>query len=36
MASEVARHTPQPFMVYYTMSKKMVDTYSDVLRECIT
>ncbi len=35
MASEVARHTPQPFMAYYTMSKKMVDTYSDVLRrEC--
>lgn len=35
MSSEVARYSPQPFMNYYSMSKKMVDTYSDVLRrEC--
>lgn len=35
MSSEVARYSPQPFMNYYSMSKKMVDTYTDVLRrEC--
>lgn len=35
MSSEIARYSPQPFMGYYAISKKMVDSYSDVLRrEC--
>ena len=35
MSSEIAIYSPQPFMAYYAISKKMVDTYSDVLRrEC--
>ena len=35
MSSEIAIYSPQPFMGYYAITKKMVDTYSDVLRrEC--
>ena len=32
VTSEVAEYSPQPFMGCYTISKKMVDCYSDVLR----
>lgn len=35
MSSELARYSPQPFMAYYAISKKMVDAYTDALRrEC--
>ena len=35
MSSEVARYSSLPFMSYYTMTKKMVECYSDDLRrEC--
>ena len=35
MSSEIAIYSPQPFMGYYAITKKMVDTYTDVLRrEC--
>lgn len=30
--SEIACYSPQPFMGYYAISKKMLDTYNDVLR----
>ena len=32
VTSEVSGYSPQPFMGCYTISKKMVDCYSDVLR----
>ena len=32
VTSEVANYSPQPFMGCYSISKKMVDCYSDVLR----
>lgn len=32
MSSEMAIYSPQPFMAYYVISKKMVDVYTDVLR----
>ena len=32
MSSEMAIYSPQPFMGYYVISKRMVDTYTDVLR----
>ena len=35
MSSEIAIYSPQPFMGYYAITKKMVDAYTDVLRrEC--
>ncbi len=35
MSSEVAGYSPQPFMAYYSVTKKMVSSYTDVLRrEC--
>ena len=35
MSSEIAIYSPQPFMGYYAITKKMIDTYTDVLRrEC--
>ena len=35
ISSEIAIYSPQPFMAYYAITKKMVDTYTDVLRrEC--
>ncbi len=30
--SEISCYSPQPFMGYYAISKKMLDTYNDVLR----
>lgn len=32
VVSELAGYSPQPFMGYYTISKNMLDVYSDVLR----
>ena len=32
ITSELAGYSPQPFMGYYSISKKMLDAYSDVLR----